>query len=50
MSIKREKAWKCWLEILEKLKETQCYMEKGESLHISRGCGGDFVNIIQKYL
>lgn len=26
----REKAWKCWLEILEKLKETQCYMEKGK--------------------
>ena len=46
----REKAWKCWLEILEKLKETRCYMKRGEDLHISMGCGGDFVDIIQRYL
>ena len=48
--MKREKAWKCWLEIINKLNENQCYMEKGGDLHISRGCGGDFVDIIQKYL
>ena len=46
----REKAWKCWLEILDKLKETQSHMEKGKGLRISKGCGGDFVDIIQKYL
>lgn len=48
--ISREKAWKCWLEIINKLNENQCYMEKGGGLHISKGCGGDFVDIIQKYL
>lgn len=46
----REKAWKCWLEIVKMMKNTECYMEKGKELYISNGCGGDFVDIIQRYL
>lgn len=50
MSIKREKAWKCWLEIVKTMKKAECYMEKGDSLCIGKGCGGQFVDIIQRYL
>jgi hypothetical protein len=46
----REKAWKCWIEILKMMEKTECYMEKGKGLRISNGCGGQFVDIIQRYL
>jgi hypothetical protein len=46
----REKAWKCWVEILNMMERTECYMEKGKGLHISNGCVGQFVDIIQRYL
>ena len=46
----REKAWKCWIEILKMMEKTECYMEKGKELRIGNGCGGQFVDIIQQYL
>lgn len=46
----REKAWKCWIEILKMMEKTECYMEKGKELRISNGCGGQFVDIIHRYL
>lgn len=46
----RDLAWKCWIEILKMMEKTECYMEKGKELHISNGCGGQFVDIIQRYL
>ena len=46
----REKAWKCWVEILKMMETTDCYIEKGKGLCIGNGCGGQFVDIIQRYL
>ena len=44
----REKAWKCWVELIEKL-EKDCYMLHDKIL-MKNGCGGDFVDIIEKYI
>ena len=46
---KREKAWSCWLEISKKLKELDVYTKNGD-LYMPKGCGGDIVNVIEKYL
>ena len=46
----REKAWKCWIEILKMMEKTECYMEKGKELRTGNGCGGQFVDTIQQYL
>lgn len=47
---KRELAWSCWIEIMHKLQETESYFQRDGHLAIKKGCGGDFVNIIVKYL
>jgi hypothetical protein len=47
---KRELAWDCWIEIMHKLQETESYFLRDGHLAIKKGCGGDFVNIIVKYL
>lgn len=46
----RDLAWKRWIEILKMMEKTEYYMEKGKELRISNGCGGQFVDIIQRYL
>lgn len=45
---KREIAWKCWAELIKEI-DKRCYMPH-DKLLIRDGCGGDFVNIIEKYI
>lgn len=46
----REKAWKCWIEIVEHLTKSKVSVDHLGNLSLGFGCGGDFVNIIERYL
>lgn len=46
----REKAWKCWLEIARQLERYKVYVDSQGRLGLEKGCGGDIINIINRYL
>ena len=45
----REKAWKCWLEIARQLERYKVYVNS-DHIAMKYGCGGNIVDIIERYL
>ena len=47
---KRADAWNCWLEIARQLEKCEVYINSNGHLAMKYGCGGNFVDIINRYL